>query len=173
MKESIKSVTPTYSTHRMVQDYTDLMYVPCIERIRKIEASGYEMVRNLYSWKQNLESKWPEIHIVADRDNNGLTDLNALTGEKIKVGTIVHLGRVQPSNVKVELFVGKVENNVIVQGEAIEMAISEQIDSATYKYTGETTINDGGEYGYSFRVVPSHPDLFNKFDLPIIKWATN
>ena len=35
MKESIKSLTYKYSTHRMVQEYTDKMYVPSMERYKK------------------------------------------------------------------------------------------------------------------------------------------
>jgi len=53
------------------------------------------------------------------------------------------------------------------------MRVSKQIDGSTYEYSGEISIDDGGEYAYSYRVVPYHVDMFNKMDIPLIRWATN
>jgi len=51
------------------------------------------------------------------------------------------------------------------------MRVVRQTDASTYLYETTICILDGGEYGYSFRVLPKHPNLMNKFDLPLIKWA--
>jgi starch phosphorylase len=60
---------------------------------------------------------------------------------------------------------------MIVQGESVEMKVSEQLDSSSYNYTASLNIVNGGEYGYSFRVIPKHNNLFNRYDMPFMKWA--
>ena len=44
-----------YSTHRMVKDYTESMYIPAIIRNIKIRESKYEFIHTLADWKQYIE----------------------------------------------------------------------------------------------------------------------
>ena len=62
-------------------------------------------------------------------------------------------------------------NDTIINAKAVEMNVVRQTDASTYYYEATISILDGGEYGYSFRVFPKHPNLMNKFDLPLVKWA--
>ena len=55
MKESIKSLAYRFSTHRMVQDYTNKMYIPSIKRVYKIISSYYNYAINLAEWKSFIE----------------------------------------------------------------------------------------------------------------------
>ena len=47
----------------------------------------------------------------------------------------------------------------------------EKVDYGVYRYTTDIMLNDGGEYGYTFRVVPYHPNLINRFELGLIRWV--
>jgi starch phosphorylase len=172
MKESIRSLTPVYGTHRMVQDYAEMMYVPCIRRIRDIVAGSYDFIRQFASWKQNLFRMWPQVQIIADRDIHGLSEYSSRSGEEMALGVTVVLGSLKPEDVRVEIYYGLPSVEGIVSGIAVPMRILRQIDASTYEYGGQLSIDDGGEYAYSFRVVPNHPGLFNKTDLPLIRWAT-
>ena len=172
MKESIRSLAPVYSTHRMVQDYVEMMYMPCIRRIRGIIAGNYAFVRQFASWKQNLFRLWPQVRIIADRDIHGLSEYNSRSGEEITLAVTVALGSLKPEDVQVEIYYGLSTSEGIKSGRAVPMQISRQIDASTYEYTGKLSIDDGGEYAYSFRVVPNNAGLFNKADLPLIRWTT-
>lgn len=171
MKTSIQSLTPAFSTHRMVQDYTRDFYVPCIDRVRKIQNSDYELVRNLSSWKQNITRGWTQVRILPDRDGLTLTEQNTKSGETLTISTDVQLGDLTPSDVAFELYYGPITAGEIRHGEGAEMTVSAQLDSSTYRYTASLKIIDGGEYGYTFRVYPRHEYLFNRFDMPFMKWA--
>lgn len=173
MKESIKSLTPAFSTHRMVQDYTRDFYIPCIDRVRQINNSNYEFVRNIAIWKEKIMVNWPNVRILADKDGANLREQHTRSGENIVLNVIVQLGSLSPDDVSVEVYYGQVVNSTIRQGECIEMKASAQLDSSSYNYTASFSIIDGGEYGYSYRVVPKHRDLFNKYDMPFIKWPEN
>ena len=77
MKESIKSLLHQYSTHRMVQDYTTKMYIPCMESMDKIIASNYNFVRDLADAITNIERNWPQVQIIADKSMNQLKEQNS------------------------------------------------------------------------------------------------
>ncbi len=171
MKESIRTLTPVYGTHRMVQDYVAAMYVPCIQRIRHIVSTNYAFIRRFAAWKQNLFRVWPQVRIVADRDIHGLAEYSSKSGEEIALGVTVQLGSLLPEDVRVEIYYGKPGNGGICEGKAVPMAISRQVDASTYEYRGGLAIDDGGEYAYSFRVVPNNDALFQPADLPLIRWA--
>jgi glycogen phosphorylase len=172
MKESIKTLLPQYSTHRMVQDYTTKMYIPCMERMDKIIASDYNFVRELADTITNIERNWPQVQIIADKSMNELKEHRLISGETIRITTSVYLGNIDPSNVKVEAYYGSIaRNNTIDNPEIVEMKPEGKIENGTYKYWTEIRLTEGGEYGYTFRVVPYHPSLYNKFDMGLIRWV--
>lgn len=171
MKESIKSLTPVYGTHRMVQDYVNLMYMPCILRNLEIRKTNFRLVREFTDWKQMISKVWPQVHIVADRDIHGLSEHATISGEPISLNATVQLGTLSPADVTVEVYYGPLNANTIVHGEATEMSLVRQIDSATFQYAASVSIDDGGEYGYSFRIIPKHSSMYNKFDMPLMKWT--
>lgn len=171
MKEAIKSVAPVYSTHRMVKEYTREMYVPCIERVRRILESGYSLVRGLAEWKRRVEAAWPHVTVAANQDIHGLSDYSVLSGQEIPLSVTVHLGDLAPEDVSVEVFYGPLSNDRIVQGNSLEMKAVRRTDSGAWHYEAALRLSEGGEYGYTFRVIPRNPNLMNKLDLPLIRWA--
>ena len=172
MKESIKSLTPKYSTHRMVQEYNNRMYVPGMVRMDKITSSNFSYIRDLSDWKVNIERNWPQVQIIAEKALNQLKERSSISGETITLNTTVYLGNIDSSSVKVEVYYGLIgNNNVIDNAETVEMNMDERIDSGTYRYSANVRLIDGGEYGYTFRVVPYHPELINKFETALIRWV--
>ena len=171
MKESIKSVTPMFSTHRMLLDYTRDFYDPCIDRVRRIKQSGFEPLRILSSFKQNIRSSWPDVRIIADSNQYSLPEHSVKSGESIMLNARVYLGSLSPDDAAVEVYYGPVVNNQIRHGETAEMSVVKQADSSSFYYSVNLSIAEGGEYGYTFRVIPKHKELFNKHDIPFIKWA--
>jgi len=171
MKESIKSVTPLFSTHRMLLDYTREYYAPCIDRVRMIQQSNLEMARSLSSYKHRIRRFWPDIRIMADTSAKSHFEYNLKTGESITLKAAVFLGNLSPNDVAVEVYYGPIINNQIRYGKAVEMDFMKQSDSSTCHYSVNLNITEGGEYGYTFRVTPKHNGLFNKHDIQFIKWA--
>jgi starch phosphorylase len=156
----------------MVQDYTQKMYVPSMERLEHITSTNYELVKNLSDWKLSIEHNWPQIQIIADKTMNQLKEQNSVSGEEIDFTTMLNLGSINPSSVRVELYYGYVgKNNIIGNPEIQEMKVIEQLDASIYRYSAKIKLQDGGEYGYTFRVLPYNPELINKFDMGLIRWV--
>ena len=171
MKESIKSLTPQFSTHRMVQEYTSKMYIPSMERGDKIHVGNYEFASKLADWKAHIERNWPQVQIMAEKSMNMLKEQRSISGEPVTLTAIAALGQIEPESVKVELYCGSIGEDGLIENPLIsEMKVIEKLDSGTYRYSTEIRLIEGGEYGYTFRMIPYNPDLINKFDMGLIRW---
>jgi starch phosphorylase len=172
MKESLRSNTWLFSTHRMVQDYTSNMYIKCMLRNDDISSSNYDYVKALSGWKKYIRENWKDVEIRADKSTNGLKNHKLNSGDLATIKTTLFLGNIAPDNVKVEIFYGTLgKNNEILNSKVAEMTVDEQFDSNTYSYSASIMLLDGGEYGYTIRVLPYNKDLTNKFELGLVKWS--
>ncbi|MGI6777622.1 MAG: alpha-glucan family phosphorylase [Acetivibrionales bacterium] len=172
MKESIKSLAYKFNTHRMVQDYTNQMYIPSMNRVEKIFSDNFELAIKLSEWHAYIEKAWPQIKIIADMGLDRPKEQKAIAGERLELYTSVYLGAIDPSNVKVQLYYGAISEGGRIENPVIkDMELTQNTDSNTYSYTASIQILDGGEYGYTFRVIPYHPDLIDPFEMALMKWA--
>ncbi|HEY5586770.1 MAG TPA: alpha-glucan family phosphorylase [Ruminiclostridium sp.] len=171
MKNSIKSLTWNYSTDRMVQEYTEKMYVPAMNGVAKVCADNYSLARSLCDFEANIKTNWPQIQLFAEKSANDLKDYKSDSGEEILLSVIAQLGAIDPTNVMVEVYYGSLVNCKIANAQSIEMHCDGKVDENTYKYSQSLKIEDGGEYAYTFRATPKHPDLINRFDMGYIRWV--
>jgi glycogen phosphorylase len=172
MMESIKSVTHKFSTHRMVMDYTNKMYAPCIMRHERLFSDNFKGARQLTAWKEHMGNNWSQISIFAGDDTSYPEEINAISGRPITAKTSVYLGSIEPSSVKVQVYYGTVSgNNVIENARISDMKLEQQTRQGVYTYSAEISIPEGGEYAYTFRIIPHNPELVSSFDLKLIHWA--
>jgi glycogen phosphorylase len=109
---------------------------------------------------------------MADKSMNDLKEYRLYSSETVSVTTSVQLGNIDPGSVKVEVYYGTVnKHNVIEPPEIVQMKLEERGENGFYRYSAAIRILEGGEYGYTFRVVPHHPDLINKFDMGLVRWV--
>lgn len=171
MKESIKTNSGLFSTHRMVQDYTNKYYVTSMDRVNKIVSSKFSYSVDLSEWKSQVEKLWPQVQILADKSANQLREKDFISGESIKISASVYLGGLDPSSVKVQVYYGNIgKNNSIENPEIVDMSVEEKNKDGTYSYVASVKLFEGGEYGYTFRLIPHHQDLINPFDMGLIRW---
>jgi len=173
MKEAIKSLAPVYGTHRMVSEYTEKMYIPAALRAVRIFESQFDYVRKLVEWKEKVLRNWNQVFISARQDIHGLLGHSIVSGQKLILSATVHLGALRPEDVIVETYYGEIRDNMIVNAKTKEMKLIRQVDKSEFYYECELDFHDGGEYGYTFRVIPVHPNLMNKFDMSLIKWTVS
>lgn len=171
MKDSIRTLAPVFGTHRMLKDYTEKMYLPAMQRSIKIKESQYGIAKTLAQWKNMVSAVWPEVSITANQDIHGLVDHNLMSGNELQLSVTVDLAGLKPEDVRVEVYYGHLENNTITNAVSQEMKVARQTDTSTYCYETTVCILDGGEYGYTYRVIPRHPNMMNKFDMPLVKWV--
>ena len=94
-----------------------------------------------------------------------------ISGETVRIKTTVDLANISPTSIKVEVLYGKVINGVLENPDIIELSILETNKNGSYVYYTDLKLLEGGEYGYTFRILPENQSLINRFDLGLIKWA--
>ena len=168
MKNSIISTGGKYSTARMLVDYTNQLYMPLINLYHKYYES-LENVANYNSWKKEMYKNWANIVIT---EENNLNNIVIDAGENIEAHCMVTLPNIEPENVEVQVYYGRIKENGVLEKIAIIPMILETYNEeekvATYKAKIELTT--GGNYGYTFRVMPKHEMLLDSENLNLVKW---
>lgn len=169
MKTAIRTCAPVFNTYRMVQEYTDRFYVPCSERRFAMRANGRKNTVELAAWKDKVRSAWP--HVSIKQVSAGDTS-NLAVGSPLAVSATLHLGALSPEDVSVEIYFGPVDpDGVVHRGRGVEMKFTKALDGGDARYDGELLCSDSGQMGYSVRCIPSHPNLYQKHEMALIRWA--
>ena len=170
MKNSIISTGGKYSTSRMLIDYTNDYYMPLIKLTKKY----YENVDNVAefnNWKQELYANWKDIKIT---QKNNLDNITIDAGNNIEVTCDVELPNINVENITAECYYGKILENGIVEDVNITpmKLIEENEEEKKYTFSAKIELKTGGNYGYTFRVVPKHEMLLEPANLNLVKWIT-
>ncbi len=167
MKNSIKSVGGVDNTNRMLCDSLDRLYVPELKLVNG-SYSSKEKVEEFTNWKANMIAQWNNVSISSPTINN---ELAISAGDKLSLSCNVTLGGIDPSSVTCEVFYGKfLDGEKLINTSNVEMELSNDLGNGTYEYTANIDIDNGGNYGYTFRVLPKHEMLINKHDISLVKW---
>ncbi len=169
MKASMRTVCPMFNTSRMLQEYTNRLYVPAATRWRRFSASRFTAAKSLSQWKREISRRWSHVRVekVEANDSGELP-----VGSRVEVRARLHLGEVKPEDVSVELYHGRVDTHgQLVEGSSEQMGCEKNLENGTYSYSGQIPCLSSGQHGYAVRVVPTHPDLPHKYDTGLILWS--
>ncbi|PYL97557.1 MAG: alpha-glucan phosphorylase [Verrucomicrobia bacterium] len=170
MRESIRSVTPVFNTHRMVKEYTERLYIPAARSHENFAQNGCEPATQLSQWKARMRKDWPQVRIhnvqVGNKDRQ-----NIFVGESLQVSAHVYLGDVDPNHVRVEAYHGEADNGGIKNPSVSVLNASGRNGDGSYLYQGSVPASETGAYGFSVRVVPTHPHLMQSHELRLIAWS--
>ena len=120
--------------------------------------------------------------------NNNLDNITIDAGNCIEVKCQVELANLSPENINVECYYGKIlENGVVEDISIIPMKLKTKDNKANkenkenkdnnegpkiYEYETKIELKTGGNYGYTFRIMPKHEMLLEPENLNLIKWIT-
>ena len=170
-KNSIISTGGRYSTSRMVIDYTRDYYME-LANLSKNHYQNLDEVIDFTNWKKNLYASWKDIKIT---QNNNLDNITIDAGNQIEVHCIVNLPEnIDCNSIRTEVYYGKIlENGIMEQIQTVPMNLIEQDDeNRVYKYSAKIELKTGGNYGYTFRVMPQTDMMLDTANLDLIQWVT-
>jgi starch phosphorylase len=171
MRESIRSVTPVFNTQRMVKEYTEQLYIPAAQAYENFSRDGCGAATQLSQWKTQIRKDWSEVKI-SDVQIGNKDGQNILVGESLQISACVRLGAVDPQHVRVEAYHGELDNGDIRNPIATVLHQSGKADgNGNYIYQGTVPATESGTYGFSVRVVPTHPCLMQAHELRLITWS--
>jgi starch phosphorylase len=155
----------------MLKDYTNNLYIPQINRTIEISQNAYEKIYSLTNWKIYIEQNWSVLHInpinLNAYENNPICVNQAITP-----ACLAYLGNINPDDISVEVFIGKIaENGILYESESTPMTLIQK-NGDMYEYKAEIPMTNGGNYGFTYRIVPKNSLLINKQDMGLIKWVS-
>ena len=170
MKNSIISTGGNYSTARMLVDYTKQLYIPLCN-ITNNYFSNLELVTDFNRVKDQLYANWDDIKIA---QVNNLDNISIDAGNNIKVSCIVTLPNINVENIEAQAYYGKIlDNGTIEKIGIIPMdLVSSDDEKREYTFEAKIELKTGGNYGYTFRVMPKHKMLLDSANMNLIKWIT-
>jgi starch phosphorylase len=170
VRESLRTLGPFVSAHRMVRDYVESLYLPAAVRAVELSVHGFEGARELAAFRARLAEHWHRVHVEGVDADESVADL----GGTRRVTAVVALGALRPDEVEVQLVVGRVgQAGELERTTVVAMAEEGPVDDLHRRFAAEAPLADAGRMGVTVRVVPRHRLLDQPLELGLVAWASD
>ncbi len=171
MKACITKLAPQFNTNRMVQQYTEKLYLPALDKTRSLAANKLDGAIQQASQVARLRDNWSALKVV---------EVAADTAEplgvrqSLEVSVTVHLGDLQPDELRIQVYSGRIDNEArLVDAIHADMAHTKDLGDGQHQYTGSVRINTSGRHGFAVRIVPGG-EMFDGMIVPgLIHWDSD
>ena len=170
MKRSIATYNNSFNTHRMVQEYTERVYLTAAARAKALQSEDLERARVLSKWQQKIQGAWQRVQVcITDDSPQG----SQKAGMPFTIRACVELGDLLPDDVEVQLYLGRVTaKGDIVDATITPMILTEAGDGTPHLYEAtNVTCTNSGSAGYTVRVLPKHQDQVSIQRSGFVAWA--
>jgi glycogen phosphorylase len=168
MKQSIRKLTPLFSTNRMLFEYVEKYYLPAARHYKRLTDKGMARAKEAARWRAHVTSHWSEVSVesVAARCEQA-----HCVGKGYEVEAVVRLGSITPPDVAVEVYYGPLDaDREIYEAKIAPMVVEAEAGSGKYRFTGVIPCERSGMQGYTVRVRPSHADAPNLMSSGLVVW---
>jgi glycogen phosphorylase len=171
MKAAMSIHAGVFNTNRMVRQYVEECYYPSAERSQALMADGLQRAKALAAWKANVRKQWEQVRIERTW-TEGPSVQELKVGDQLDVQAQVHLGTLNPTDVRVELYYGRLDSDgQIVTGQVVPMLTAQSKGSGRYVFAGAIPCRSSGRLGYALRIVPDHLDMGNPLEMGLVLWG--
>jgi starch phosphorylase len=167
LKHGLRSLGPLVQADRMVGDYVTTLYAPAARASRALAADANVTARGLAAWKARVRQAWSGVrieHVEADGAEPSL-------GAVLDVRVTALLGELSPEDVCVEVVYGRLgEDDELVDPSYAALAADDSAQAPHTRFSGSVELAHPGPFGYTVRVLPSHPLLASRADLGLVAY---
>ena len=164
VRHNLRTLGPLVQADRMVGDYVNSLYTPAARSSRALAADGASAARSLAAWKARVRHAWPAVrieHVEADGTEPSL-------GAVLDVRVMASLGDLSPHDVQDELVYGRLgDDDELTEPSYVALAADE---SSPGRFSGSVELGQPGPFGYTVRILPSHPLLASRADLGLVTY---
>lgn len=168
MKRSIMTLVPVFNTNRMVEEYTERCYIPSHRRASRLSADQLKAARELATWRRRMAGEWSQVKI----ESVEAPSSELQVGSEFPVKVRVNLGSISPEEVEVQLCHGVLDAmGDIADLRATPLKPEASRNGPVVLYTGTVPCRASGQFGYTVRVLPKHPNLQHSFEPGLVTWG--
>ena len=160
MRESMALLTPRFSAHRAVREYTEQHYLPAATAYHLRSDNKGAIGRQMVDWQHNLEQKWVALHF-------GEVKFETRDGQHV-FEVQVFLNDLDPQAVRVELYANGVNDGPPVRQ---EMKRVRQLANSSGGYVYTATVSAARQPAdYTARIIPHYDGVAVPLEVDPIVW---
>jgi starch phosphorylase len=164
VKNSIKAITPRFSTNNMVRQYFEKFYVPAHGFYKSMLSA--DKARSVADWFERIKQNWPYIKIenMSPKIEKGIT-----SNDNISYKVKVWLGSLSHEDVYVQVYCGRLGvDGELSRPQIIDMKYEGKKQDISIFTASQKTLKSG-RHDYAIRVIPKRDDLPYPLMPPLIK----
>lgn len=165
VRQTLSLLGPKVLAGRMVREYVDRLYAPAARAHRALTPDA---ARDLAEWKARVRAAWPGVSVdhVETTATTATVELGGTVGLRVRVG----LGELGPDDVEVQAVSGRVdEEDRITDATVVPLKPAGAPDlEGRLLYEGPLSLDRTGPYGYTVRILPTHPLLSSAAELGLV-----
>ncbi len=167
---TLRTLGPKAQATRMVREYVTGLYLPAARSSLALAGSApageFSGARELAAWKARVAKAWPQLrieHVEAD-------DTDQSPGSELTVRASVALGELSPADVAVQVVYGPAgDQDEIIAPQLRALELEEPpADGSVARFAGQAELGRPGPFGYTVRVLPSHPLLSSTAEMGLV-----
>jgi glycogen phosphorylase len=170
MKSSVATLCATFTMQRVVKEYAADCYLVAHERYCNLTAGDSDRARALAAWSGRVTREWPQVRV---ESVDALPESCVAVGSYLRVRARVRLGSIEPGEVNVELYLGRLDaHSEITAGIAMPMRpAGAMLDGVQCFEIDGVQCRDSGLRGYTVRISPFHCDAAKSLLPGQMTWA--
>jgi glycogen phosphorylase len=165
VRHTLTTLGPKVLAGRMVRDYVERLYAPAARSHRAIHGSA---AGGLAEWKRRVRQEWSRVSV--DHVETSTVEGTPELGSTLTLRAQVSLGTLDPADVDVQLLAGRVDGaDRLATPAVVSLKPTSRPDMlGRYTYEGPLPLDRTGAFGYTVRVLPSHPLLATPAELGLL-----
>ncbi|WP_225829324.1 alpha-glucan family phosphorylase [Streptomyces naphthomycinicus] len=165
VRRTLSLLGPKVLAGRMVREYVDRLYAPAARAHRGLTP---DTARDLAEWKSRVRAAWPGVSV--DHVETTATTATAELGTTVGLRVRVALGELSPDDVEVQAVSGRVDaEDRITDAAVVPLKPAGTPDlEGRLLYEGPLSLDRTGPYGYTVRILPTHPLLASPAELGVL-----
>jgi len=167
MRHTLATLGPKVLASRQVRDYTTRLYGPAARAGWALDGPTWEGARELAAYKSTVRAGWSGVR-VDHVESSGFSD-SPQVGDILHVRAFVSLGDLAPEDVDVQVVHGRVsETDELRDMETAPLAFAESYEGGRRRFEGDLVATRTGAFGYTVRILPTHPAMANPAELGLV-----
>ena len=166
-KRSLVTLLPRFNTARMLNEYLARLYVPAATQGRHYQKDAFENARQVAAWRAKVSGAWNNVSV----ERHGDATRRIQFGETVRAAVAVNLDRLAPSDIVVEMLIGRPGRLAEDRVRSYRLQHKGPIaGEKTHLFVAELTPDLCGKLEYRIRVYPHHELLTHRFEMGMMRW---
>jgi starch phosphorylase len=173
VKQSLMHISPHFDCRRMVREYMTELYEPAHQQHLRMREGDHFLVRQKAKWDDRVRQVWDRVRFVDPGSGPGMVG-SVLSGHSVPVRTTIDLAGLSPQDVRVELVMGRVDNNGYLEETEVLVLPSIEQQGPVVVFGKDIVPDRTGRVGYALRVSPNHfDDPLTRPCTSLLKWNSS